>query len=567
MATTFSIHPSIGVARLGNAPTATIFAPEEALALPTEVVGGIEQPVSSFRDAQGRIKREVARFRVYRSEDGQVGSHAPLEIGRDGLVDIEWTVWVANKKAQWYQFQGLSGDQPGRRKRRNGGLTGDDDRCRLIIDPGPRTVRQGAPTASFSAADAPVGHPVTFPPAPLRPFSVETLGNLRIDAQGVLHVLAGAGASGSTAQEPKITDYANNDTWFDDVADGPVTATLVFDDGRRIVVEHGAWVICAPPAYAPEVGNVVTLYDVMFDVAVRHLGLRPDIFANGQFRGDYSVDFEDELRPFFRRLESIEAVERRMPSAAHLLNWHAVEDSTAASAPHRKRILEVIRAPSAPDATHTVERRLMMPYALGDNPYSNQAGASKFLTVTEVQYFLLSQWAAGRFHAGTEPVAGPLALDRAVLDNCVGGAFFPGIETTWIVREPRIYAAPWRIKHRTDLQNGLHLDDDLDQGLEPGDLTKRMALPWQADFNECYREHNSGLLHVAWWPAQRPLSVLNERFERVEWSRGIPVSTPGDIDMVRHWMDLGFVRSRRIGRNRVFVEVERNDANIAGGIA
>jgi len=40
-----------------------------------------------------------------------------------------------------------------------------------------------------------------------------------------------------------------------------------------------------------------------------------------------------------------------------------------------------------------------------------------------------------------------IALDREVIRNCVGGPFSPGIETTWIVRNPQfLLKAPFTIK-------------------------------------------------------------------------------------------------------------------------
>ena len=556
MTTTHSIHPSIGVARLGNSPTEVMFAPQTALGLPTEIVEGIERPVNTFRDGEGRIKREAARFRVYKTENG---NSTALEVGDDGLADIEWTVWLANKKAQWFKFQGLNGDMPGHRRHRNNHVQGPE-RSRLIIDPGPRQVSRHVPTARFTASEAPPGHQATFPSSSLRPSAIKTLGELHAELDGTLNVLAGFGASGTTDSPPQITHFANNNNWFDDVADGPVTATLVFQDGRRIPVDDGAWVICAPPAFAPEIGNVVTLYDVMFDLAVRELNLRPEIFSNGNFNSNYRVDFEKELRPLFRRIETLEGAERLMTSGAHFLNWTGLQDASNESAFYRGRILDVVRPPQTPEGTHTSGGRRLMPYALGD-------GDKEFLTPTETQYFMLSQWAAGRFDVGAPLATGPSALDQAVLDNCVGGAFFPGIETTWIVRDKRIYASPFRIKHRSDLQDGLHLTDDLDLGLEPGDLTKRMAVPWQADFNECHREPQGGLRDVAWWPAQRPLSVLDGNLQRVEWSRGIPAGTSGDIDMVHKWKHLGFLRSTQVGQRELCIETERNDAELSGNVS
>ena len=67
----------------------------------------------------------------------------------------------------------------------------------------------------------------------------------------------------------------------------------------------------------------------------------------------------------------------------------------------------------------------------------------------------------------------------------------PGIEVTWSTRNPAIYAAPYRIKQAHDeayyAQNGLSTTADECEGggCEPGDLTKRMAIPWQADFFQC----------------------------------------------------------------------------------
>ena len=65
---------------------------------------------------------------------------------------------------------------------------------------------------------------------------------------------------------------------------------------------------------------------------------------------------------------------------------------------------------------------------------------------------------------------------------------FPGIECGWIVRHAEIYA-PLEVA-RLNPAN-----------LKAGDMTKRMAVPWQADFFEC-QEH--------WWPSQRPDIVFGE---------------------------------------------------------
>ena len=65
--------------------------------------------VGTFKDAQGRIKRQAARFQVFvYDEDNPDGR--PLKFGdqvegggnRGTLVDIQWRVYLANKKACWF---------------------------------------------------------------------------------------------------------------------------------------------------------------------------------------------------------------------------------------------------------------------------------------------------------------------------------------------------------------------------------------------------------------------------------------------------------------------------------
>jgi hypothetical protein len=192
---------------------------------------------------------------------------------------------------------------------------------------------------------------------------------------------------------------------------------------------------------------------------------------------------------------------------------------------------------------------------------------SKYLTLTRTQYFLLKQWADGNF-VSTNPNSiretPDQALDRAVLENCVGGAFCPGIEVGWIVRNWEIYVEPFRIKAKTLTGPGLSLGEDFQQGLEPGDLTKRMALPWQSDFNECddqtIDDHT-----VYWWPAHRPLTVYNQDFAAVSWTGDLLTAPPdthaADLQMVTEWQNLGFILNQGTAEQPDFVEVEKIDGD------
>lgn len=89
----FRIYPSIGIARVGNSPEEYFFGPE--------VPGPHPEDPGNFRDGQGRIKRQAARFRVYGfNREGEV----VREVTDDVDTEIRWTVQVANKKSAWFDF-------------------------------------------------------------------------------------------------------------------------------------------------------------------------------------------------------------------------------------------------------------------------------------------------------------------------------------------------------------------------------------------------------------------------------------------------------------------------------
>jgi hypothetical protein len=86
-----AIYPPIGIARIGNSP-------EHFLA--TDQPGISKVPHGGFKDSQGRIKKEVARFRVYAfTQSGKV-----LRELTANEATIEWRAEVANVKPAWYEF-------------------------------------------------------------------------------------------------------------------------------------------------------------------------------------------------------------------------------------------------------------------------------------------------------------------------------------------------------------------------------------------------------------------------------------------------------------------------------
>ncbi len=628
MAHVYKIFPSIGISRVGNTTIdykkklsdqydQFYIAPEESAGLPIDPVTnkpfsttfGKGKPEYIFRNKdKGNLKKQAARFKIFVYDDTNPNDKGTEVTVGGNIKAIKWTVYLANKKASWFQFfqltgSGQEGDEgyitnnlknPGGKNPnlpynplRNINITDEEQRKQLIIDPGPRTITGPDQSAAFNYDPNISGQ--TFPPDSIKPFPIDSLGSIFTDSSSNLLVFGGDGNSGTTNLYPNnyspyeyfTLQYANNDGWFDDVADGPVKATLITDDGEIEV--DGAWVICGPPSYAPQIVNMVSLYDAMFDTFVQSQKF-PDFGADmydkktGKYRKDYAVHTETQIAPLLDRPNLYRFV-ADMPALG--VNNHAIvaNEGNGVEAPSQFPFY-ILRPPWKKNEPG------LMPKLAGDNPISNFT-MSKYATITATQYHLFEQWHDGNVTTKTPPVLGPgEALDKATLDNCVGGAFCPGIEMTWICRNITIYKEPFRIMHskklldkpgQLSLTNGD--DGDYSNGLEPGDLSKYMAQPWQTDFNECSNQpifpsgDNSPINPnqpsppiLWWWPAQRPWYVTPEdaTSSRVLWDRGF-IQDPnnatngypnlGDMQMVNCWKNMGFIFSP--GSFPTFIEIGR----------
>jgi len=640
----YRIHPAIGIARLGNSPDSFYIAPEATGAPPIDcgpdgvpvTKDGAEQAVTQYKDSSNRIRRQAARFRIYVYDDAnkegrelkigdtvtaaQVkGTRRTGELLTGTLIDIRWTVYLANKKASWYEFKELEGEHgyPPAHPLRNADIQEASRRQKLIIDPGPRSVAWAEPNSrksSFAKGTAP-GTPESFPPDDLNPNPITTLGEListtGTDGHNRLLVLGGMGNSGSARQglgEPSIQSFVNNDGWFDDESDGPVSATLVIQvttiDGvpaqptmpaQGIPVDESAWVITGYPRYAPQIVDIVTLDDVVYDVAVRNFDHHPEIYSHGRFNRDYYPLFWRDIWPILRRpfsyqfVADIDATNGGDPhqsgkgSAGNfdpdILSLppmaHDDPQTTKNNAYRRMFLYEVLRQAGRENRLYSdrqVQGRdfFAMPLLCGDNPISNDL-PSKFLRLTDTMLFLLRQWAEGRFvnekveNFPASPIAEGAALDHGALGNGLGGAFCPGGEVSWIIRNPAIYKSAYRIHaypspipgslSQPGVVSGADSQAKISDGLQPGDLTKYSGVPWQADFNECttqdidvtYESWNQvepastgdtfkdKTWVTYWWPAHRPDFVNTKA-----WSPTHTTSA-GDLAMVSDWWKLGFV--------------------------
>jgi hypothetical protein len=319
-------------------------------------------------------------------------------------------------------------------------------------------------------------------------------------------------------------------------------------------------VLVGPPDFAPNVTSAVTLYDVLYDMAVRELPVPLDnaLYDPGgplarlrQLASDYQPvgpvefpdflpDFTTEIRPIFARGGGYRWVIQSAGEKHGPLFDPTLGDPSPQYAKMRKGFFGAMREPNG---VSDVKGKGNMPLLLGDDPYNNQAPEyERRLAVTRTQFGLLRNWANGQFVPGPVAVAptGITAhgLDRAQLEAASGGAFFPGIEVGWQIRNAALFIEPFRI----DLQaTSGYWGEEAPIG--PGHFSRQMALPWHADFTDCAAEGNRG-----WWPSIRPDDVYPDAqaTSRVPWAR--PTSHFGSgktevqhEDMVDNWYKFGFV--------------------------
>ncbi|TJZ58665.1 hypothetical protein FCH28_00285 [Streptomyces piniterrae] len=574
--TRVAIYPPIGIARVGNSETDFLYGPES----PDQ--GTLE--AGQYKDANGAIKRQAARFRLYgynaagqvvreitASTAGDKKARRDRTTGRDQTTHIVWSAHLANQKSAWYRFN-LALDIPDAARLapeklglRNPAVT---DRRSLINDPGRQTI------------SGPSAQPVRFESGTVMGQPVY-LGELRTDAAGRLLVLGGRGSSG-TWDTSALHTFGNNDGWYDDTSDGPITAEVTI--GGKDVPVDPAWVVVAPPDYAPAVKTVRTLHDLIYDVFVR----------NGQLRRPDVVSFPDHIEPILRRFCDLQWVNHGF---AAQFGWRG---------PHHFMGPEMSERLADPGHTSSELRRQIYaamryrprdgaspqpwPWIYGDGMAVPAASELQHMALSPTQDWMLQQWAAGEFDVKSQrtaypdvdkaPVAEqPDLLTRGALDSALADAFHPGCEVTWPIRHDTMYMAPFRIRHRADSEPdyGPRLTPDRAlsaygplYGQVPGGLTRWMAVPWQTDTASCRSgyEHTKGLgprytpYLPTFWPARVPNHVLTEEdfaivndtgkpdrdsaFERRGvWIRGLSANYPEALkQMVDHWYALGIVEAR-----------------------
>lgn len=595
----YKIHPAIGVARVGDATTDFFIGPEIP-GRPAEGDPAVGSKVPPFK-VGGAIKRQAARFRVWQYVDNGKGKFQPAaEVNLDtkDIEWIEWTVHIANKKAAFFQFDGLLGDPvfgpgpPAKPKRRQPAPANLRD---LWIDPGTRKIK-GRSQSGIEFRKGASGGTEYWPKTPPTP-PIEYLGELKTDGQGRLMVLGGHGLSsavGGIAASP-ITTYANNPGWFDDVSDGPVSARIKFKN-QGPVDAVGAWVLVAPPVFAPYGQHITTLYDTLFDLAAREMTLPTNDVKydtvlsslrdiNKELKGKawgkvslttYKPSFENDIWPVLRRALYSDWLFKASQVAHSLATLYPSLALPGANAAIREVLFKALHIPGKLHGSiaHTEQN---MPRMLGDDPYDKWKVAARHRhAVTPTQYAMFERWSTGNFTSTGAtapppvPAAGavtPEGLDMAALENCVGGPFFPGIEVSWQIRHPAIYLEPFRIRKGAPSRYKGDVESGIGVLVDAGHFSRQMAQPWQADFRQCKTENWEGV-DWAWWPVARPHDVYGSEADAkthqtnpsvaappmVPWSRSTKTavmqnwpsgaSLPNDAEMLANWTKFAFVAAK-----------------------
>ena len=533
MPITYRIHPALGVARVGDSLEDFFIGPEapgippaltrpDAPALP----GGQK---GKYKDSASKIKRQGARFRIYEYTANDAGGITKVREITAADARIEWEVHLANRKAAAERIP--DGLKFPKGERRNKTVPENS----LIVNAGAQTI--SGTSQPMKRLQGRFMDKVDVP-----------IGDLLTDARGRLIVLGGFGKSQAVPPNAPLTNFANNDGWCDDASDGPVRAKVTLNGSAQTIAADSAWVLVAPPDFAPPIENVVTLYDVVYDRTAKLAD--PSLAVTETSK----VSFTKDIYPLLRRVSMLRwvsgvAAEKSMAHGeggpndfvAHvkLLSSNKKEALQA-----RTRIFRALRNPKT-----GVGAMPKLPEG------TNQEVRGPF--VTETQYKRMERWAQGTFDAdwkGAEPTPIPLdrlpaadqpaALDRAALEACVGGPFFPGIEVSAMMLDAPTYdrTRPFRINTQ----------------LPAGALTARMAIPWQADFRLCGDEavNEEDQLDMAdWWPGQRPCHVFHaDRRDASDW---VPDGWEL-VDMVDRWMLLGFIVEDNSSGQTRFVEDERD---------
>ncbi|MDN5836644.1 MAG: LodA/GoxA family CTQ-dependent oxidase, partial [Nitrosospira sp.] len=375
MKTIYRIYPAVGVARIGNSEAGYFLGPESPGMVPD----------GPYRDSSGKIKPQAARFRIYKFIRDDFGKETlDSEIVLNEKTKITWNVHLVNSKAAAGNFPpGDASSSP-----RNA----EYDRAGLVVDAALQSI------SGKNQAIGPLSGEINF----IKNGNVEgsakvTLGRLLTDEDGRLIVVGGPGKSGSPIGRG-LDNFANNDGWYDGVSDGPVSAVVEVEGETPGVAEGGAWVVVAPPSYAPGIENVTTWYDQALNVAARN-------FSPLLIKG--APSFTRDIYPILKRVVMIHWVaeqrNRHHGDAGNFLNsarLTKLADKTENGKSARETVLRWLMKPNTRVDPNTPPPQLppsMPKVNSGLNPDNPAQG--EYTALTEYQYTMMEKWSQGDFQA------------------------------------------------------------------------------------------------------------------------------------------------------------------------
>lgn len=541
---TAAIYPPIGIMRVGNSE-------DEYFIGPLVDEPEVKEDIYAYRDHKGAIKRQAAQFRIYGLN---AAGKAVKELTMDN-AKITWHSHLANQKSSWYQFQ-IALDIPDANDPdippsllRNIDVK---DRSSLLIDGGSQSVSKKNVDKGKQFSGKFFDEKVY-------------LGEMRTDEKGRLIMLGGHGISKNVNGDIAIT-FANNEGWHDDMSDGPITAEVEYEEVALNV--KPAWVVCAPPDYAPLQKSVRTMWDLMRSVAVEA----------GMLERPARPSFKNDILPIFERMTNLQWVNAGFAAAfgwGGQFNYTSTEwvkklgDPTSANYEMRRTISNNFRRYDISGA----EAPQLWPWLYGDAvAIPSNGSVRQHATLSKLQLSFLDQWVEGDFDSDFLDMRGcpfapppkkiddysvaeqPDMLTKAAMDFCLADAFHPGCEMTWPMRTSGMYSEPFRLKHapkepKTDRKYyGSTMNGDvlslpagpLLGGQVPGGITRWMAIPWQTDTASCRDGYTSSYdpYLPTFWPARVPNNILGEEQYKETVDRNLDQETRKQAFAYRYfWLD------------------------------
>ncbi|KAG8741248.1 hypothetical protein FRC10_003128 [Ceratobasidium sp. 414] len=472
------IFPPINVARVGDS---------NEYFLGPEIPGVEPTPTGGFKDSEHKIKKQVARFRVYAYDK----SSKPKLLGEinDKDYTLTWTVHVANKKASWVIFRGKFRKETWqlRNKTVQGWPEGKppnyeytDTRTKLIIDSGEQEI-EGASAQAKALRGQFWGSRDAATPV--------QLGEIRTDEHGRLLVFASDGHSFSVRPPPDQDLHSgfDNDDWVDSMCDGSVRVTAKSKSSPNLTFQckNKSTIITAPPRFASGTHCQTTLEELVEEVYERQRRAKPNYDV-----GD--VEYYRHIYPIFKRIYLMawtnkQAQRGHGPRKADYFDDPDFADPNA-DGTERRKVFNKIRVPvkeGDPENDRIRDQQAtaaFMPRIAGDDGDPQDGARNRWASLTELQYDRFKKWSEGKFTTGQREVPyesfdkiplekQPEALTRSGLEWSIGAPLYPGIETYWVAELSTSYNPD--AKYR------------MADSVKPGHLGRGLSLPWQSDFNMC----------------------------------------------------------------------------------